>query len=568
MGSPSGKWPFTINLISRTLDSNSLIAEPMQDTARAMRTRYHLRRCTLLLCLLAAAIAARAQEQNGSPSLSSTNLTTISGRVVNASTGAPIARALVRFSDRAMLTGYDGKFEFDQVNDASGNLQASKPGFYASLEPGGSSGLYLGTSQATTGLELRLYPEAIFTGTVTASNGEPLSDILVSARRSMFNSSVHVWIPVAQVQTDAHGRFRLPVQAGDYKLVSAYTPHIRGEPQAALPVVIPAETSSGTSGFIHIRTGEEQHFDLHPVTSRAYTVTASSDTGTERDFPRITARTSNGSVISLPVHFSHNEGSGTIQVELPTGTYTLNASVRSPQGVEEGETNVTVSDHDVSGLIFHLVPVPVLPVELQIDEAATSDNSPPNLLQFGLMLVDDEADLDNFSFPVSLAQLSGGQMAFAAAPGSYRLRSRNNGGTWYIESASYGTSDLLQQEMVVAPGAGGIPIRIKVSNQTGSLQGTCKLGAVAAGCWVYLIPTTSSATTVFTGRGNEQGIYNFTHLPPGSYQAIAFEQMHSADYGDPAALASFSTHVRTVTVSAGEKPTLDLDTVTEAEMAP
>lgn len=160
-------------------------------------------------------------------------------------------------------------------------------------------------------------------------------------------------------------------------------------------------------------------------------------------------------------------------------------------------------------------------------------------------------------------------MSFAAVPGSYRLRARNNGSsTWYIKSASYGTSDVLQREVVVAPGATGGPIRVTVSNQTASLQGTCKLRGVPAICWVYLIPTAPSVTAVIMGRSNGQGIYDYPHLPPGSYQAVAFEQKHSIDYGDPAALAPFATHVRALTVNMGENPALDLDTVSEAEMAP
>src|SRR6185437_3983229 len=151
-------------------------------------------------------------------------------------------------------------------------------------------------------------------------------------------------------------------------------------------------------------------------------------------------------------------------------------------------------------------------------------------------------------------------------PGIYRLSALNDQGPWYIKSASYGISDLLEQDLIVAPGAGS-PIRITVSNQTASLQGACTLAGVQTACWVYLIPTNPSATRVFTMRSNEQGNYNYGHLPPGSYQAIAFEQRHSADYGNAAALAPFATYVRTVTLNAGERPTLDLETVPEAEMA-
>ncbi len=497
------------------------------------------------------------------PAADSSNPVTVSGRVVNASNGLPVRRALVRLNDRAMLTTYDGKFEFDEVTDTGTNLEANKPGFYSSIEPGGSSGLFLRTGQPTTGLEIRLYPEAIFTGTVTAPDGDPLPNILVSARRSMFNGSGHSWIPVAQMQTDSHGRYRLAVPSGDYKLMSAYASQINGTDQAVLPVALPAEDSSSPSSFIHIRSGEEQRLDLHPVTSRAYAVALSFDVDLGHSFPRITARSSSGISLSPPVRMQ----AGTTRIELPNGTYTLKVSTFSNEGIEQGETTVTVAGHDVSGVVFHLAPLPKLPVELQVDSAATSENRPPNLLQFGLMLESDQTDTDSINSSVFLAAQRGGTMSFAASPGSYRLRARNNSGGWYIKSVSDGTSDLLQTGIVVAPGSSGTPILVTVSNQTASLQGTCKLSGAASPCWVYLIPTTPSATTVFPERSNEQGIYNYAHLPPGSYQVIAFEQQHSADYSDPAALTPFATHVRSITVNAGEKPTLDLDTVSEAEMA-
>jgi hypothetical protein len=506
------------------------------------------------------------------PAADSTIPATISGRVVNAVSGQPIARALVRFNDRAMLTNYEGKFEFDQVTDENSNLQASKPGYNASLEPGGSSGIILRTSQIKAPLELRLYPEAIFTGTVTAPDGDPLEHVLVSARRSMFLDGVgHLWLPTAQVQTDSQGRFRLPVAPGDYKLESSYVPQMNGTDQAILPVTLPSESSSNASGFIHIHSGEEQRFDLHPAVSRAYTVVATFDADVSRGFPQITAHSSNGGIIPLPVRtprFNSEEAADSVRMELPSGTYTLTAKIRTADGIEEGDARVTVTDHDISGVVFHLMPVPSLPVELQLDEAATSDNTTPSLAQFGLTLENDGHDPDTSNSATSLSAQRGGGMSFTVSPGTYRLRARNNGSAWYVKSATYGGSDLLQQEIVVAPGAGGAPIRITASNQTGSLQGSCKLNSVPAVCWIYLIPTGSSATSVFATRANQQGVYNYSHLPPGSYQAVAFEQKHSVDYADPAALAPFSVHVHTITINAGEKPTLDLDTVPEAEMVP
>lgn len=531
--------------------------------------QYYLRYCVLALCFLAASTIALAQTQSDASSGSdSTGPVTITGRVINASSGQPIARALVRFGSWAMLTTYDGKFEFDQVTDPNSFLTANKPGFYSGIVPGASSGVYLQASNAATPQVLRLYPEALFTGTVTEADGDPLNHILVSARRSTFNGSSRSWIPVAQTQTDSHGRFRLPVPSGDYKLVTMYLPRVNDTNEAALPVILPSENSSDALASIHIRSGEEQHYDLHPVTSRSYTVTATFDTPEGLGFPRIMARSNNGGTISLPVHSSHGEDGGIVKMELPSGTYTLIASSRSPAGVVEGQTTVTVADHDVSGIVFHLEPVPTIPVELQVDGTPTSDNPQPSLMQFGLMLEGNQFDPDNFSFPVPLMTQRVGSMSFTASSGSYRLRARNDQGAWYIKSISYEASDLLQQELVVGPGSGGTPILVTVSDQTSSLQGTCKLSGVQAPCWVYLIPTTPSAATVFSVHSNNQGIYSYAHLPPGSYQAIAFEQIHPVDYTDAATLTPFTTHVRSITLNAGEKPTLDLDVVSEEEMGP
>jgi hypothetical protein len=137
-----------------------------------------------------------------------------------------------------------------------------------------------------------------------------------------------------------------------------------------------------------------------------------------------------------------------------------------------------------------------------------------------------------------------------------------------VKSISYGDADLLDQDMVVGPGAGGTPIRVAVSNQTGGLQGTVTLNGVPAACWVYLIPSFPSATPFIAVRSGSNGVYSETYLPPGNYQVIAFEHRHSADYHDPEALAAYTTHIRSVTVNEGDKSTLDLDAVTTEELIP
>jgi len=513
--------------------------------------------------------------------------TTVLGQVINATTGAPVPRALVRLNNRAVLTDHDGKFRFDQNTAGSANILVTKPGFSATTEMQEGGNVFLQGAQMGVPLELRLYPEALLTGTVLGPDGTPLPRISVSALRSFYDDNGHRWLTVGQEQTDSHGNFRLAEPAGEYRLETRYTPLDRTTGEAVLPVSVPADSSSGGSGIdgsqvIKAHAGEELHFELRPAVSPTHTVTtteAGGGGGGGRDFVRISARSSSG--LTLQVNPQMNGVGGETRIQLPQGTYTLTARRNNPESPEQAETTVTVPDHDISGVVLQFAPIPSIPVELIVDSSATSDNTsastsagtftnkdqPPSLPQLGLALESDQPDPERGDSTLRPTTRRDQSFVFAAPPGSYRLQSRNTG-AWYIKSASYGDADLLQHELVVVPGAAGTPIRVVVSNQTGSLQGTVNLNGSPSACWVYLIPSGVNAQSVVTLRSNNSGGYAAPHLPPGSYQAIAFERRHSANYRDAASLAPFSSHVHSVTVSAGDKPTLNLDAVPIAEVAP
>jgi hypothetical protein len=240
----------------------------------------------------------------------------------------------------------------------------------------------------------------------------------------------------------------------------------------------------------------------------------------------------------------------------------------SLEGPEQAETTVTVPDHDISGVVLQFSPVPSIPVELIVEPSSGSDtNQPATLPQLGLELHSDRMDPERGDSTIRPTMRRDQSFVFATPPGSYHLQGRNTG-VWYIKSASYGDSDLLQQDLVAVPGAAGTPIRVTVSDRTGSVEGTVSLNGSPCVGWVYLIPAGPSAQSVIELRSGGSGSYAAAHLPPGTYQAIAFEHRHTVNYRDPASLAPFSSHVQSITVNAGDKPTLNLDAVPVAEVAP
>jgi len=207
-------------------------------------------------------------------------------------------------------------------------------------------------------------------------------------------------------------------------------------------------------------------------------------------------------------------------------------------------------------------------VELIQDAAGTSDKSPLTIPQLGLMIEStQEASSRRGSYPMAPIISRERGTYFRAAPGTYRLTARNSG-QWFVKSATYGTTDLLQQDMTIAPGAGSSAIVLTVSNQTGSLSGSASLNGSPSQVSIYLMPSGPSATPIYSTRSGPDGSFNFSYLPSGSYQAIAFESRHSVNYRDPKVLADYGTYLHTVTINAGEKATVDLNAVPSTELVP
>ncbi len=533
---------------------------------------------------------------------------TVSGQVINSVTGVPIPRALVRLNALAMLTDHEGKFRFEQVTglqfgqntSAFVNLQVTKPGYSSSNDPMDPGNQPVQVDQINTPLVLRLYPESVITGTVIGPDGEPLAHVGIQVRRSVSDESGRHWVQMGGNQTDVHGDFRVAVPAGDYRLETRYVARNGGGSEAVMPVSIPASSGASTPQLIHMRNGEEQHFDLHPVIRKTYAVPVNIESAGERGFPSVTARASDGSTFNIGV--SLNRGPGHATISLPTGTYSLSARTQNQDGMEVAETRVTVtgaaSEAETAGITLRFVPIPAIPVELLIDPAATSDNTsgsgsyqsgssqtssrtngssmlmptsaqnvPTTPQQFGLMLQRVDQDDEEAMTMVNLQQRRDGPAVFMAPPGTYRLTARAQG-RWYVRSASFGTSDLSSENLVVAAGASSATIRLVVTNQTGSLQGTIKLNGQPANSWAYLISTTPSVSPVITLRTNSSGTFSNSYLPPGTYRAIAFEHRHAVDFSDPAALDAYSIYVQSVTITAGNQSTLNLNAVPQTEVKP
>src|SRR3954468_18155102 len=146
-----------------------------------------LRRLPVLALIIAAAWMAIAQQpdifvappgrpQQLSPATNPTATTgpySVTGTVVNAATGEPVARALVHLNmqtQQIVMSGPDGRFQFENLPEGTAAAFAQKPGFFTPQEIGITAQTYpiIRIGKDATEIKLKLYPTGAISGHITA----------------------------------------------------------------------------------------------------------------------------------------------------------------------------------------------------------------------------------------------------------------------------------------------------------------------------------------------------------------------------------------------------------------
>ncbi len=500
----------------------------------------------------------------------------VSGRVVNAVNGAPVGRALVNLNSRAVLTDSLGRFEFPAfvpnaaqagaTNTPQAYVKVTKPGYSAALDAMEALGQQP-VSDVTKPLEFRIYPNALVTGVVLGSDRQPMAKVSLTIYRETPSEMSSRLMPVGAAQTNSRGEFRFDESAGRYAVMVRYMPRAGETGEAVLAQRFPEANGSDASTTFMVGPGEERKIDLQVKTGVAYPVTFRADGGSDgvRNV-RVVVKTSGGS--SFTVFAQSTRTPGEFKVELPSGNYQLHAIEQSRERRMEADGHVTVAGKPVSGLELHLTELPSIPVQVVVDTSAntTAANNTipganaaltmPTAQNLNLYLRDLDDSGEAGMGDVRLTAMPDKTFALQPGAGRYRL-SAQAGGAWFVERASYGTTDLLTQGLTVASGAGTDVLRVVVSNATGQVTGTVRQGGTPGRGFVYLIPHEPSLTPLYTATIAADGTYQM-RVPPGGYTVMAFDHRFPGDLRNPEVAGHVAGGGQTQ-VTAGAKASLDLE---------
>ena len=121
----------------------------------------------------------------------------------------------------------------------------------------------------------------------------------------------------------------------------------------------------------------------------------------------------------------------------------------------------------------------------------------------------------------------------------------------YVESMQSGMTDLLREDLVVAPGAAVAPVEVRLRDDAATLDGKVKLDPDVKAAAVIAIPEETPKTR--EKRDRLSGQFNFPPLAPGRYRLFAVDRLDDFAYAEQDVIGKYLAHAKEVTLRANER---------------
>ncbi len=304
------------------------------------------------------------------------------GRVVDATTGRPIAGAIVTLfgsaavdSPRAgeglaptpprLMTNAGGQFVARGLRKGSLFLVVTKGGYVdatnAQRRPlGTAQRIDIREEQRITDVEVRMWRYAIITGTVLDEAGEPVVGARVQSYRQVFTAGRARYVASASASTDDRGMYRLPnVAPGEYQIAVASAdvpipPAPDGAPLLYPTTFYPASSSSAHASTVSVSSGEERagvDIQIQPARAVRVSGTIVAPGGYARNVPLRLFQASDAGIVELDTAITTSDAEGGfVFSSVPPGQYIVKVvSVpRPPVGTSDASAIAVVRSGSVS----------------------------------------------------------------------------------------------------------------------------------------------------------------------------------------------------------------------------
>ena len=519
--------------------------------------------------VLAAAIAAQQTEEKYE----------LRGKVVNLTTGAPVANALVRLGgsgDQVHFSAADGAFVFTELSRGNYQLTAAKPGYFNAAELGQA---YSGPPEsqsvpADTDAVLKLTPEGIIYGTVENESGQPIEELSVRVQTWQISNGVKQLGVVGTATTDDEGQFRVAeLRPGNYfvnffsggrggfRVFSGGLPKKVQDEQGYGSQYYPGVPDVASATLVRIRAGSQGQITQKLKQQKLYDISGVVHGASPEAGFHISLSDDDGERVQETVH--EDQKTGEFQIAgVPEGTYLLTAiaqDLANLPGEPKRPLMATLPVHvntDLTGLVLMLGrganvdvsiedEIPLHGEEIhQVTVSLASKGFHGMWLSHGLMLPP----------PPGAAQVP--RRFEGIAPGIYEVEAAPNG-RGYVASLRCGDVDLMRDDLTVTAGATVPPIEVTLRDDGASIsvQTTDNGQPASANVLLYSEEYPKKSIVLGPNQGNAQ----MDNIRPGVYKVVALKGLREAEFRDAEFMQKYLVQAKEVNLRPGDKVTVQVE---------
>jgi Carboxypeptidase regulatory-like domain len=542
-------------------------------------------------------LATRAVTAAQTPAISQTpvpgNSYRIAGTVVSKVDAHPLARARITVRDAKdehkfefLVTSDDGRFQFSNVPAGKYSLTGAKRGFItASYEQHEqfSSAIVTGAGIDTETLVLRLAPTAIISGKVLDEAGEPVRHATVTSYFDDHSSGVDQIRQSNITQTDDLGAYEITsLMPGTYFLSATAKPWY---------AVHPISTRSGSSQSADTANADGTTFDrsldvAYPLTYYADVTEADSAApipirGGERLQVEIHLNPVPALHLLFRVHNNGNRGDIFPRLEQPAfdgSTFLQSDNVRTVSpglveitGVPAGRYNVRFYGAG-SGTQMNGVDLNRDGEELDTSTAEALSTVKMSVHLSGETSLPPRLTLALQSAHRSMAGVQQvnpqGEVEFQQIPaGRYEVLLWGPLKPYSIAHISAEGAEVSGHSLTVAPGSSP-EISLTLVGGSVNVEGIAKhAGKPFAGAMVVLVPKNPETDRQLFRRDQSDldGTFSLRNVVPGSYTLLAIENGWDLEWSQPAVIAAYLRHGRTIEVGNQVGSTVNFSEAVEVQ---
>jgi Carboxypeptidase regulatory-like domain len=556
-----------------------------------------LKAASVFLALSAAFCAAITAAQNPSASAPETEPAPqgfkISGTVVNAITGAPLARVHVSIADtRArmqrieIVTGEDGHFEFSPLPAAKYALQGTKRGYITAgydQHEQYATAIVTGPEFATDKLIFRLMPMAVISGHVLDESGEPVRSARISLFAEDHSAGMNRIHGMNSVMADDRGYFEFSLLPPGTYFVSANakpwyavypnaqrgneaTQKIPPELNVAYPTTYyGGATDSEGAAPLALKGGEHKEIDIRLVPVPAlrlvfHVPVEQPDEGQPtRYFANVVLRKHMFDSPEYTPQQTQMVEPGVFEITgVPAGRYDVSINIPSGQGMQQlGEMNLTRDGQDLGTTEGQAL------ATLKVQLRTAEDEPLPK--QYFVALRDSRQRI----VAGLRGDVSGAVTVEAIHPGKYGIVvfPMGPGKRYSVIHLSSGTTALPGREVDLHPGA-SLELTADLAAGEERIDGVVqKNGKPLAGVMVALVPNDPEANVDLFRRDQSDfdGTFSLQGVIPGNYTVVAVEDAWGFEWLKAGVLARYVQHGQQVIIGEKMRGTLHLPEPVEVQ---